>query len=267
MDAVFSTLEDWVLKWSSVPFMTKPADYSKYTVNPPSYWFVPPGVSAFDLLVTSAFTITLSVLLISYGRSQLWQVAIPATVDKAETASPKSLSSARNSMTLAGLWTARGTFLAGADYLLRFLCVVCACLTIHYKAASGRLIYLLQPCHMSNFLLMVLLFLPRRWTLSSRLFYFNNHCAFGTAMALLTPDLKALIMPGEVTYFFLQHWTLLLLPLVWMLRRRYPLYRATLRLTTLMWSLFSVLHWTVLFPFSIACNANINYMLMPPKGV
>lgn len=263
MDSIIASAESWVLSWSAVPFLEKPHDYAKYTVNPPSYWFVSPGVSALDLVITSAFTILLSGALIMCARSPLWQVSIPAALDEFSSSSGKVGSSA---VALASRRSVRSVVLAAADYILRFLCVGCACLTVYYKGASGRFIYLLQPCHLSNFTLVALLLLPRHSELASRLFYFSNHCAFGTAMALLTPDLKALIMPGEVAYFFLQHWTLVLLPLVWMLRRRYPLYRATLRLTTLMWSLFSVLHWFVLFPFSIACNANINYMLMPPKG-
>lgn len=262
MDSFVEAAGSWVLSWSAVPFLEKPHDYAKYIVNPPSYWFVSPGVSALDLIITSLFTILLSGALIACSRSALWQVSIAAASDDYSSTSPTSTSSV---VALASRRSVRNVILAAADYILRFLCVVCAGLTVYNKGASGRFIYLLQPCHLSNFTLVALLLLPRRSTLASRLFYFNNHCAFGTAMALLTPDLKALIMPGEVAYFFLQHWTLVMLPLVWMLRRRYPLYRATLRLTTLMWSLFSVLHWTVLFPFSIACNANINYMLMPPK--
>lgn len=150
--------------------------------------------------------------------------------------------------------------------MLQVLCWACAAATLFYKGSTGRLIYLLQPCHLSNALLLLLTLLPRGSRLATWLFFFNLHTAYGTWMAVLMPDLKNLILPGEVLYFFTQHGMLLALPAVWLVRRRYALFAHSARLTTLMWALFALLHFGVLLPVSLMTNTNINYMMMPFNG-
>jgi hypothetical protein len=248
MEAVLQVSGRLVASLNRNIFLEKPDDYAvryKGLLNPPMYWFVSPATTGLEFAAVLVALALLIRALTRGSRAALWKVAIPAR-------SPT--------------WTPRAdTGLAIADYGLRLVCVICAVLTVYYKIETNRIAYLLQPCHLSNFLLAALCFVdPAKSAVAQGLFFFNLNTSFGTLIALLAPDTINLRLPGEHAFFFSQHYMLLLLPLVWLLRRRYALYRGW-RLTLLMWAYFAVMHWAAFLPTSILDNKNVNYMMLPPS--
>ena len=165
-----------------------------------------------------------------------------------------------------------------------------AALTVYFKLRTDcmgrpRLAYLVQPCHLSNFILCALSLLPRS-PRAAWLFEFYLVTAFGALCALATPDTRGLDLwpfgaegllagaawPGytwEKVSFFVQHGLLVALPALWIARRRFDLApppSARAASAVLMWALLSVAHWDVFAPLSYLTGHNVNYMLVPPSG-
>jgi uncharacterized membrane protein YwaF len=156
---------------------------------------------------------------------------------------------------------------------------------VHFKLYNDclgrpRLAYLLQPCHLSNFILL-LLSCQRASAHAAWLFEFYLVSAYGALLALATPDLRGLDLfpfgwPGwegytwEKVSFFVQHALLLLLPAVWIARRRFDLVKppsADWQGCLTMWAVFSAMHWDLFAPVSYATGHNLNYMLAPPGAL
>lgn len=87
---------------------------------------------------------------------------------------------------------------------------------------------------------------------------------YGTLLALAAPDLRGLHLPGEMFNFFSQHTMLFALPAVWIIKRRYNMYKG-FWLSILMWAIAFTLHFDLLWPMSILGFGNLNYMLVPPS--
>ena len=157
-------------------------------------------------------------------------------------------------------------------------------MTVYFKlqgdcAGRPKLAYIVQPCHLSNFLLCVLSLLHTT-PASSALFELYLNFSYGALLALATPDTRGLdnlpLFPGgDTTYtwekvsFFAQHALLVLLPMVWILRRRFSLTAppsVDARALLLAWALQCILHWGFFLPLSLATGHNVNYMLVPPGG-
>jgi hypothetical protein len=163
-------------------------------------------------------------------------------------------------------------------------------MTVYFKlqgdcAGRPKLAYIVQPCHLSNFILCALTFM-RATPRAAWLFEFYLVTAFGALCALATPDTRGLdLLPfgceglldaraweghtWEKVSFFVQHVLLVVLPALWIARRRFalappPTVDGYSCLT--MWALLSVVHWDVFAPLSYLTGHNVNYMLVPPGG-
>jgi hypothetical protein len=165
-----------------------------------------------------------------------------------------------------------GALLQWAYSLLCVIAWITGPATVWYKMQNGRTAYLLQPCHLQNFIIMYLT-LDGASPFASGLFHFYLCTSYGTLLALATPDLRGLAYPFEMEAFFLQHYVLLALPLVWVARRRYPLYAGVwsgglqgFYSILLTWASFFLLHLDVFWPASLSTLRNINYMMVPPPG-
>ena len=160
-----------------------------------------------------------------------------------------------------------GPLLQVAEILLTLAAWILLPLTIYCKILGemNRIAYLLQPCHLQNGLL-CLLSLSNRSSWSRIIYYFYLCTLYGPILALVTPDTKGLDMFGEVTAFYIQHYMLVLLPLIWLVRRRYPLYTG-FRLTLWTWAAFFIVHLTIFLPASFISGRNVNYMMVPPTAL
>lgn len=160
-----------------------------------------------------------------------------------------------------------GPVLQGIEILLVLASWILLPLTVYYKffGVLNRVAYLLQPCHLQNALLCILS-LSNRSSWSRIIFYFYLCTLYGPILALVTPDTKGLDMFGEVTAFYVQHITLIALPLIWLVRRRYPLYTG-FRLTIWTWAVFFIIHVVIFLPSSFVSGRNVNYMMVPPSAL
>jgi hypothetical protein len=210
-----------------------------------SYWYLTP---AHQLLETVAVNAAFIPLVLYLGRAP-WRVGVPA----------------------ASGGGAGGVALALLDAVLSLTTVVCSVFTVYYKlqpdcAGRIRLAYILQPCHLSNLMLVVLAacLAAGRGAAASPLFEAYLCTVFGAIFALATPDFRGLYLPLEVEHFIVQHLLLLALPCVWIARRRFHCYHDW-RPWVFSWAAMTLAHWDVFQPASWLSAHNVNYMMVPPE--
>lgn len=178
-------------------------------------------------------------------------------------------------------------FLAPLDYVTRALCVVTLVATFAYKVPTGRWPFMLQPCHWLCSILVYLCFVKdeepafppssskgkggkggaagaRHCSINAQLFNFFLNCIYGPIAALLVPDMRGLDLPGEQFNFWLEHVVLVLLPVIWIARRRFDIIGGA-PFTFMSWCVFWVIHGVFLIPVSVVTGSNIDYVLAPPK--
>ena len=240
---------DAAARWvnPSLPFAPPPP-----TRATDAHWLVPPAHTVADWAAWSLLFFAVLALLPSRacgGRRALWRVAVPAAPQAASGAAAAADAALR-----AGVWATAAS-------------------TLWLKLSTGRGLFLLQPCHLSNALLCALTLAPGGGggggggdSLAARAAWVDALAKYGTAAALLWPDIGPDPAPGEVTSFFLQHALLCALPALWIARRRYPLY-AGARALAYAWAVVGAIHFAALLPASVLAGKNVNYMMMPPPGV
>ena len=220
-----------------------------------TYWYTTPRFFVLEWLATHAVLVPIIIYLARIP----WVVDVPAAAPAAAAAA--GTRPRRHWAAAAFVMAVRGAEVAA---------VVPAVAIVAYKLPSGRVAYLAQPCHLQNFLLVGLM--PTGWhadaaphsdTTAARIFHFFLSTWYSALLALATPDLRGQTMFLEIENFFAQHWLLLLLPTLWLLRRRFTLY-AGVHPWVLCWLVFWLAHLDVFVPVSLASGRNINYVLVPP---
>ena len=94
-----------------------------------------------------------------------------------------------------------------------------------------------------------------------------------TILALLAPDLGDLTLPGEVVWFFFQHYMLFIFPIYYLASGRFTTLTSKgnnqilhfLKWWLLSCTLFGFYYFTIITPIAILYGFNLNYMLSPPK--
>jgi hypothetical protein len=211
-----------------------------------SFWFLSPAHQVVETLVINALFLPLVYFLARVG----WRVGVPAAP--------------------AGARGDGGGLLALLDGALSATTLVCTCFTVWYKlqpdcAGRVRLAYILQPCHLSNLMLLTLSgALAAGWGARfAALFEVYQCTVFGALFALATPDYRGLYLPFETLHFHVQHWLLLALPCVWIARRRFPIFEDW-RSWVCCWAGMTLVHWDVFQPACWLSGHNVNYMMVPP---
>jgi hypothetical protein len=253
-----SSIFDWlggilVMVNPRVPF-----DASRLASTNDVAWFTPPGQVVQEFLCSLLFLLV--PLLLLFMR-RVWHVSMPAASKLWEQ---------------KDIWHYVEVFATGVAWF-------CGVLTFIYKfAIPGRWVFLLQPCHLSNIVLMLLSgehFLRTHslgsfatgssssesppWT--HILLNWHVSMLFSAAIALATPDTSNSTMFFEIPYFYIQHVTLLVLPLVWIQRRRFHLYGGVGPFLLLWGFNFFFLHYIVFFGMGLVFEKNVNYMFVPPR--
>lgn len=247
---------------------------------PVGYWHLPPEQHLLELLIFNAIFLPLVWWLLQ----QPVRVEIPAL--------PTELSGARFARARA---RAHHWALVALDGACTALVWVTGLLTVYLKFRPDcmgrlRLAYLVQPCHLSNFILCALSLLTPATAATTRLFEFYLVTVFGALLALATPDVRGLdwmksealagmsaslglgeyLDSWEKVSFFTQHTLLVVVPAVWIARRRFSIAQpptANPLSCITMWALLSVAHWDFFAPLSYLTGHNVNYMLVPPNGL
>ena len=257
-------------------------------------WFLSPKQQIVETTILFFFLSPLFYFLTK--ASSPWRVVVPALPTK--PSGSYSVDAIFEKSRKKGLF---GGLLFLLDHSMRILSWIFLIATIHYKIQVNersedgspdgrtRIAYLLQPCHLLNLFLCVLsvdsIALNSSW--AAPLFHFYLCTMYGAILAVATPDTAGLVSgpnlkcegmhraegtpcslstwrPFEVESFWAQHITLLALPMVWIARRRFPIYSSELYITLWTWCLFFLIHITVFVPVSLVSGRNINYMTAPP---
>lgn len=213
-----------------------------------AYWLTSPAQAGADLIGWTSLLAVVFWVFFREDSARLWRVAV-------QPALPAS-----------GFLH---TVLAVADVTLRGSVWATAASTLYIKIVTNRAIFLLQPCHISNALLCVLTLVDARgpWGVwAARALWVDLLAKYGTAAALIVPDVGPSPIWGETFSFFFQHWVLCLLPAVWLLRQRFALFTGA-RAVLFAWACISALHFCLLLPVTLLFGMNVNYMAAPPPGV
>eukprot|EP01138_Halocafeteria_seosinensis_P009713 gb/GECG01009924.1/.p1 GENE.gb/GECG01009924.1/~~gb/GECG01009924.1/.p1 ORF type:complete len:415 (+),score=21.86 gb/GECG01009924.1/:1-1245(+) len=193
-------------------------------------------------------------------------------------------------------WERRSSMWYIIDVLLCISFLGAYTATVTFKALTGRMLYLLQPCHIANALLLVNSVFPgvavdpapriksptgingdtstdahtprvriRRRIWSSIIFAYIVDTWYGSLGALMMPDTRGLLLPGEVFSFFFQHTLLTLVPPYYLFRGRFEV---PLRFGNIVanWAFFGLLHFALFLPLSLYLGDNINFIVHPPPG-
>lgn len=214
-----------------------------------AFWLTSPAQMGADFLVWTPLLAAVFWALLRDGPARLWRVAV--------SPAPPSTRGAVQAL------------LAAADAALRVCAWATYAVTLTIKLSMGRAIFLLQPCHVSNALICALTLVDARgpwgdW--AARALWVDMLAKYGTATALIVADVGPAPVWGETACFFIQHWMLVLLPAVWLLRRRFAVFTGA-RAIIFAWAVCSVQHLCFLLPVNLLSGRNVNYMSAPPPGV
>lgn len=141
---------------------------------------------------------------------------------------------------------------------------------IIYKYQRDSLIFLLQPCHIFNFLLVALCLWPEESPVRHALFHVHLYCCWGAVLALAFPDFRDYGMPFEVTFFYIQHIFLVVLPIVWLITGKFAI--VSMRgngfiVTLVAFFAHAIYHSFVLALVGLYTGKNVNYLMSPPTGI
>ena len=111
------------------------------------------------------------------------------------------------------------------DYLLGLNLIVCEIASTFYKYDREPMdvVQMLAPCHITTLFFIITILSANReraaWAFNIGLYY-----SFFTLLALAVPDISMLTQPYSVFFFYLHHWSLVFVPIYYMLIDRFPLY-------------------------------------------
>ncbi|KAG0371281.1 TMEM164 family-domain-containing protein [Gamsiella multidivaricata] len=139
-------------------------------------------------------------------------------------------------------------------------------ITVVQKWFRGGMIFLLQPCHMSAMMLIIILAGPKskKWPHILLNVYF--HIMWGTMLALLSPDLRDYDLFFEIENFYIEHYLLLFVPFYMIWSNRYVIWPVSIDVAFMSFSLFALYHSFILSSMALLRGQNLNYLLMPPPG-
>ena len=226
-----------------------------------------PAQTAVDLLWVPALAALLWALSASEARHhaasggapRLWRVAMPPVRAVATAAA----------LLPAGAAVAVQRVLIVADAGLRACAWGCLAAVFFIKLSAGEAVLLLQPCHLSLALLCTASlprFSPRCTPWVARALWVDILAKFGALAALYVVDVGPLPPWGWRSLFLLQHWVLVLLPTLWLLRGRTPAFSSG-RAIIYCSSVATLIHFALLLPASLLSGLNVNYMMEPPSLV
>ncbi|CAE7939664.1 tmem164 [Symbiodinium sp. KB8] len=161
------------------------------------------------------------------------------------------------------------------DQAVHFTGLITLGFTLWYKYEKDAFVFMLQPCHISNTLMIIFWFFPGAKTgkdgkvventFINYLQAFNMDIWFGSLAALLMPDFRNTRLFLEKEMFIIQHGLLVALPFYYMAVRRYTVYSDFIHIFQ-NYLIFALIHWDVFSTVSIFWNCNVNYMAQPPNG-
>ncbi|ORY00482.1 hypothetical protein K493DRAFT_256355 [Basidiobolus meristosporus CBS 931.73] len=137
-------------------------------------------------------------------------------------------------------------------------------LVFAHKYLTDSTIFMLQPCHVSVVILLVVLIYPKNRRFPHVLFNIYLNIMWGTILALLFPDYRSYTLFLEVENFVLEHWLILLTPLYIFYTRKIAVWKPSISMTVASYCFYALYNSVILLPFALCSGKNINYQLSPP---
>ncbi|KAI9314566.1 transmembrane protein, partial [Dichotomocladium elegans] len=153
------------------------------------------------------------------------------------------------------------------EYILLAMLIFSLGMTVFHKVVTGTLLFLMQPCHATAGILILVMCWPNhKYPIIPRLlFNICLHTLWGTILALIWPDLRDHDIFGEVFNFFFEHLLILIIPLYMTLTGRYYVMPPTIDMALFSFFLYAAYHSPILHVFSLLSGFNLNYALVPPS--
>jgi hypothetical protein len=223
-------------------------------------WFLTPSRQVVEWVLFNVVTLA---LLWRFSRDA-WSVDVPALRarrggEKASSASwMNEAEEAREAVVTERARAKADGWLRPLDGVLSVLAWVTIASTCFYKLSKGKGAFLLQPCHLINFFVCALTLLDA--DVGAPLFNFVLCTFYGLIIALAAPDTTSLKpesggLPGELEMFYVYHVMLLVIPFVWVARRRFSLYSGVRPILTT-WAISFLLHLNVFLPVALYTGAS-----------
>lgn len=137
--------------------------------------------------------------------------------------------------------------------------------------ARFQLLWLLQPCYISLGMVLFVVLFPRSRH-NARVFALLCSWVWGAVASFLFPDRDGYTQPLELENYFLQHYLILLTPLLYLACRRTSAYahmswREAATMTLYGDVIHNLYHFLFLWTVSMLSDVNLNYMLSPPSKI
>uniref|UniRef100_A0A914DX56 Transmembrane protein 164 n=1 Tax=Acrobeloides nanus TaxID=290746 RepID=A0A914DX56_9BILA len=134
-----------------------------------------------------------------------------------------------------------------------------------YKMNTKTGIFLLQPCHVTTVLQLILLRVKENSPWSTQFFRFQMYTMPGAIIAIIFPALDTRLLIHEVVIFYIQHFFIVFVPLFLMLHREsfVPESAKNIAWPVFSLSLITLYHYLLLQPLGLLTQANLNYILCP----
>jgi hypothetical protein len=149
---VIKSLADWVRSWNVDLTGVPKLDSGGVLLH----WYLSPEQHVVEWFAAHAVLLPIIWVLLKFN----WPVDVPRASPAASSrdvwagkVKDASLSADDVKVTPSSGW-----LLNALDWLFRLLCFGHCAATIYYKISTGRAVYLLQPCHLSNYVLCYLCF-------------------------------------------------------------------------------------------------------------
>lgn len=137
---------------------------------------------------------------------------------------------------------------------------------LYYKIKTKTGIFMLQPCHVTHFLQLLILKFNEKSSLVLQLFRLQMYFIPGAFLATIFPALGERSL-FEIGIFYVQHFLIILVPIFLIASGRFiPEKFTNFTYAAFGYAAFVLYHYVVLQPLSYVTLANINYMLCPSKG-
>jgi hypothetical protein len=137
-------------------------------------------------------------------------------------------------------------------------------LTVLHKYSRGGGLFLLQPCHVTATMLIVLLAANPKEAWTHTAFNILLGAMWGSWMAVLFPDLRDYKLFCEIENFFLEHALIVGLPLLFIAQGRFLVFPMDIWFSIAAFLFNGAFHSLVLHTVALISGLNLNYQLQPP---
>jgi hypothetical protein len=156
-------------------------------------------------------------------------------------------------------------------FWMRPITLFCMTMIMSYKyfGHTNKMYYMVMPCNMKWILYTILCFGPKRFQpVLLQIIMSYTGLAF---VAVATPDTEDCVIFFEKTFFFLNHYILLFVPLAYIWNGSISLVKGTSLWAHFLWwvvacAWFAILYFPIATVLGVILSLNLNYMLNPPPG-